>query len=260
VLEVGMIVRSVLTGLLLSLVLFLGDQLNLARADSAVPASPAQVSPLSDFANSADLLAGTLKSLLIQLLPEPLYAKDPGWGKKRGSKNDGLWRKVRVSAPDPEHLLQVAVRDLHWEKDDHLAFTLGVAFDVRVNAEQQKWQAGVRLYSTSVQARLRVKLTLRCDAAMRVEMAGGLFPDLILSFKVLDSKVAYDHLVVEHVAGIGGTGARWLGELARATIHEFWPAVERRLLDRASAALVKSGNEREVRIGLSKLFSAKGKS
>jgi hypothetical protein len=215
---------------------------------------PAQVSPLPDLANSADLLAVTLKNLLIQLLPDPLFAKDSGEGKKTGVR-----RKIRVTVQDPEHLLHVSVHDLRWEKDDHLAFTLGVALEVRANAEQQKWKAGIRLYSTSVQARLRVKLTLHCEASLRAEASGSLIPDLILSFRVVDSKVAYDHLVVEHVAGIGGTGARWLGELARATIHEFWPALERRLLDRASAALVKAGTAREVRISLGKLLTAKSK-
>jgi len=231
--------------------------------------------------DSAKILSGALKGLLVQFLPGTLYESSPGWGhttqvpnglKWPGQglrrhpevqytlRNDGTWRKVRLTTDDPARSLQVTLSALQWGKSDSLTFTLAAWMDVGVNFEQQKWEAGVRLYAASARARVRVKLTMRCEAALRLEMASALLPDLVVRFRVVGSEVAYDHLVVEHLAGIGGTGARWLGELVRATIHELRPAVERNLLGRANAALQRAGDSREVRLGVGSLLPSKGKS
>jgi hypothetical protein len=229
---------------------------------------------------STEVLSGALRGLLVQFLPGTLYDRSPGWGntvrvanglKWSGDgqnrhqevqyqpKNDGTWRKIKVTADNLASSLILSINDVKIDAANRVTFTLAAWFDVRVHFEQQRWRSGVRLYSTSAQARLRVKLQLECEAATSLETSGALLPTLVLRLRVLDSKVGYDHLVFEHLAGMGGTGARWLGELVRGTVHELRPSLERKLLDRANAAILKAGDTREVRLGLGGFLNAGAK-
>ena len=72
--------------------------------------------------------------------------------------------------------------------------------------------------------------------------------------RVTRAEVGFDNLVVEHVAGVGGDAAQVLGDAARACLHQWRPSLEKRLLDKAAAAIVKAGDTREVRLSLSKLM------
>jgi hypothetical protein len=233
-----------------------------------------QPPPLLD-ADSAKTLADSFRGALLQLLPSPLYEGSPGWGHTkdvtvgvkwvgqglrvhpeaiRSSRNHGVWRKVRVTALDPQGSLAFDLRDLRQTETQKLAFTSSLALNVRADIERQKWEAGVRLSSSSLQARLRLLLTLDCEAEARFEATDALLPDAIFRLRVVRADLQYDNLVVEHVAGVGGTGARLLGEAVRGGIHRFHPGLERDLLARADAAIVRAGDTREVRVSLSKLL------
>src|SRR3954464_11151853 len=88
--------------------------------------------PVSLLSGSAkDELAGDLRGLLLQNLPQPLYAKDNNWGHQemvrkrhcRGRlgddlrveithepKNDGVWKRLRVDAVNPAETLVFDLR------------------------------------------------------------------------------------------------------------------------------------------------------
>ena len=255
---------------------FLATLLSVSTPASPQPAQLVSPPTPQDPANA--LLSQALKDLLVQLLPGTLYESAPGWGRTtkvaNGLKwtgqglqrhpevqytlrNDGLWRKVRVTADDPAHSLQLSLSDVQQDQAGRMTFVLTVYLGLRARVELQKWQAGVRIYSASARARMRVRLTLRCEASLRMEMVGALLPEFVFRFRIVESQVAYDHLVVEHLAGMGGTGARWLGELVRATIHELRPSLEKNLLARANAAILRAGDSREVRLGISGLLPNK---
>jgi hypothetical protein len=242
--------------------------------------SPQVIQPVTSPAadDPREVLSQALRQLLLQLLPGTLYDSAPGWGnttkvanglKWTGQglqrhaevqytlRNDGIWRKIRITSDDPAHTLQISLSNLQKDPADRMTFMVTVDLGLRARVEQQRWQAGVRLYSASARARMHVKIILRCEASMRLEMAGALLPDFILQFRILESQVAYDRLVVEHLAGFGGTGARWLGEAVRATIHELRPSLEQKLLARANAAIVRAGDSREVRLSVGNLLPGK---
>jgi hypothetical protein len=71
---------------------------------------------------------------------------------------------------------------------------------------------------------------------------------------VLQADLNYDHLVVEHMAGVGGDAAKVLGEAVYATVRGLRPSLERNLLAKANAAIVKAGDTREVRVSLLSLL------
>jgi hypothetical protein len=225
---------------------------------------------------SADALAGSLRGTLIRLLPNPLYEASPGWGQtklvarglkwkakggsiqaeiQRSHKNDGTWRKVRVTAFNPADTLVFDLRNLQQPEPGRMTFDAFVAFDARLDAEQQNWESGVRLYSGSVRARFRVKLALKCEFIARLESNGTFLPDAVLRLRVLQADLHYENLVVEHIAGVGGEAAQLIGDAIKTGLHQWHPSLERDLLVRANEAIVKAGDTKEVRLSLAKLFA-----
>jgi hypothetical protein len=259
--------------------LLLGLMASVAAADPPVVKKPTLPSAMDLIKNmqSADALAGTLRGALVRTFPTTLYESSPGWGRTKTvaeikwkgqglnvhpekihkDKNDGDWRKVRVTADNLADTLILDLRDVQWPEAGGVTFALFLSFDARVDYTHQRWDKGSKLWDSSVQARLRVKLTLNCEITTRLEPGGSVLPDAIFRFRVTKADLQYDHLVVEHIAGIGGTGAKLLGDAARRMIRDMKPNLERDLLAKADAAIVKAGDTKEVRVRVSDLFKKK---
>jgi hypothetical protein len=229
-------------------------------------------SPLEG-ANLKDVSA-VLRELLLAAMPKTLYEAAPGWGdttevrtiRWRGQglkvhpetvrvrKNDGTWRKIRITPRHPAQTLVLELHDLEHVSSDCARFKVYAAMQANVEVDQWLWESGVRLYSGSVRARLRGVLRLRCEMTTRVEPTGTFVPDLVFRLRVLQAESSYDNLVVEHIAGVGGTTARLLGEGIRGSLKQWHPSIERNLMAKVNAAVMKAGDSREVRISLSKLL------
>jgi hypothetical protein len=257
----------------------LGAVATVAEADPPVVKKTTVPSALDLIKNmqSSDALAGTLRGALVRTLPTTLYESSPGWGHTRQvseikwkgqglhvhpekvhkDKNDGDWRKIRVSADNLADTLILDLRNVQWPDEGGVTFALFLSFDSKVDYTHQKWDKGARLWDSSVQARLRVKLTLNCEITTRLEPGSSVLPDAVFRFRVTKADLQYDQLVVEHIAGIGGTGAKLLGDAARRMIHDIKPNLERDLLAKADAAIVKAGDTKEVRVRVSDLFKKK---
>jgi hypothetical protein len=228
---------------------------------------------------SADALGGSLRGYLIHAVPDPLYESSRDWGRTarvargikwtgrdlplkpeiiKGEKNQGDWRKVRVTAPNLPDNLIVDLRDVRPAEPGRMTFTVFLAFDARVEYQHQKWEAGMRLYDASARARMRVKATLDCELTSRIEPADFLLSDLVFRIRLTKSDLRFENLVLEHAAGIGGEGAKLLGDAVKHSLHEWHPSLERELLARANAAIVKAGDTKEVRLSLLKLMRNQG--
>ncbi len=232
--------------------------------------------PLPLLSGSAkDELAGDLRGLLLQNLPQPLYEKENNWGHqetvkrrhirgKRGDihievthdpKNDGVWKRVRVDAVNPAETLVFDLRNVISPEPGRITFQVFAALDTQVNYTHQRWESGLKLFDASARAKARVKVTLDCEATTRVEN-GVLLPDLVIALKVAKADVQYDNLKFEHIAGVGGDAAQVIGELAHAALNQWRPSVEKDALEKANAAIVKAGQHKEVRLRLAKLFKS----
>jgi hypothetical protein len=104
---------------------------------------------------------------------------------------------------------------------------------------------------------MRVKLTLCCEATAKLEPGGSVLPDAVFRLRVLAADLRYDNFVTEHAAGVGGEAAKLLGEAVKDGIEQLHPSLERHLLEKADAALVKAGDTKEVRVSVMKLLKAK---
>jgi hypothetical protein len=206
--------------------------------------------------NAASALAGCLRGILLECLPDPVYEGGQGWGNTKRGRNHGTWRKVRVTGRNVPQSVSVEVRDVRKPEEGRTTFAVIVGLDAGADYQQQKWSNGVRLYDASVRARFHVRLALQCEMILRVQKTAGLLPDAVFRLRVLRSDVRFDHVVWEHIAGFGGTTAKVAGDLLLAGLRKVHPSLERRLLDRANAAILKAGDTKEVRIGLGKLLKA----
>jgi hypothetical protein len=224
---------------------------------------------------TVDGLAGSLRGYLVRSLPDPLYEASPGWGHQErairgvkwtgkvlplrpevmhGEANQGIWKKIRVTAVNRADTLVFDIRDLRSPEPGRITFTIFTTFDARVEYTRQRWEAGVKLFDASARARLRIKLNLQCEASARLELKGLMPPDAVVRLHVVQSNVQWENFVLEHVAGIGGEAAKLFGETVQKSIRQWHPSLERDLQAKANAAIVKAADTKEVRVNLSQLL------
>ncbi|MGH9675891.1 MAG: hypothetical protein ACRD36_02215 [Candidatus Acidiferrum sp.] len=222
-----------------------------------------------------DSVSGCIRNLILLAMPDPLYEDHDHWGgqkevtrglkwrgqglgvyaeRKRGLKNNGLWWRIKVTAPNAANSLNFALKNVRQADPQRLTFTALMSFDTDIEYERQRWDAGRRLFGASIRGRARVQLTLHCESITRVENTGKFFPDIVFRLRVISANCEFENLVSEHVAGIGGDAAKIIGDAVRANLRLWRPALEKRLLDKANAAIIKTGDTKEIHVGLSKLL------
>jgi hypothetical protein len=205
-------------------------------------------------------LASNLRTFLLTAMPDPLFEDQRKWGKqKKGPlgkmRNDGRWWKVRVTGRNLRDTLFLDLRDVRKVAPGKKTFTVYLMFDATILLERQTWKLGARLYSGSTRARVRLKLSIDCEVETRFEKSKtALLPEAVFRLRVTDSRFSYDNLVVEHTAGVSGEAAKVLGDAVIGGMKRWKPSLERNLIAKANAAILKAGDTKEVKVGLSSLF------
>jgi hypothetical protein len=224
--------------------------------------------------DTLDALAKALKPILVDALPATLYEKTDNWDhqvmvpvgiKWRGIRprvtkslrNHGEWKKLVISTQELPRTLDLKIYDAKSIDSQTQTFKVFLTFQMGVYYDQQNWESGLRLWSGSVRARAQVKLDMDCESTVRVEFDKNNLPDFILRLRVTGAKVHYDKMVVEHINGIGGDAAKLVGEAVHRCMNQWRPSIERDVLAKASAAIVKAADTREIRIGLGGLLKSK---
>jgi hypothetical protein len=229
------------------------------------------------FAQSGDdfsALGKTLKPILINAIPKTLHEKSENWDHQimvpvglkwsglrpevsKSLRNHGEWRRLKITSHDLPRTLDLKIYDVKNIDAEKQTFKVFLTFEMGVEYEQQNWESGVRLWSGSVRARAQMKFDLDCENTLRVDLDKNGFPDFILRIRVTEAKVRYDKLVIEHVNGIGGDGAKLIGEAVHRVMTKRRPSIERDLLAKANAAIVKAADTRDIRIGFGSLLKPK---
>jgi hypothetical protein len=247
------------------LALVLGTLTGAARLSAADPAPDTTV------------LSGVLRDQLLKHLPAPLVETKNDWGKQRevtvgwkfrragplrveaepqkATRNDGHWHRLTVTVKDPARTVALGLKDVKAPEEGRLTFAAHVGADVDLKFEQQVWKSGARLYGGETRARCRAAVALTCEATSRLERTpGSLLPTAVFRVRVTEAKLFYKDLVVEHTLGVGGDAAKVIGEAAHKLLTRFKPSLERDLLARANAAIVKAGDTKEIRVEFEKLL------
>jgi hypothetical protein len=224
--------------------------------------------------DSATQFAKLLKPVLIDAMPETLFKNEDNWGHTvmvpvgvkwmglrakvmKSPREHGEWKKLIISAQELKRSMDLKIYNVKTIDAEKNSFKVLLTFQMGVYYDQQNWESGVRLWSGSVRARAQVKFELDCESTIRIEVDKNYLPDFLLRLRVTNAKVSYDKLVVEHLNGVGGTAAKLLGDGLHEGMKKLRPSIERDLLDKASKAIVKTADTREIRIGFSGLLKSK---
>jgi hypothetical protein len=172
-------------------------------------------------------------------------------------KNDGDWRKVVVESNNLADTLVLDIRNFRQAELGRLTMDVVISMDCHVHYEHQKWNSGIRLYSAGANARMRAKAMLSCEVTTRLDQGNELLPDAVFRLRVVDAKVSYDNLAVEHIGGVGGEAAKLIGDGLKGSLHQWQPSLEKELLHKAEAAIVKAADTKDVHVSLLQLFGGK---
>lgn len=89
------------------------------------------------------------------------------------------------------------------------------------------------------------------------KVPGSFFPNVTLTIKVTDAKLFYDKLVIDHTAGLDGEDAKSAGDFVLDLVKSVKPDLEKQLLEKANAAIMKSVGSKEIKVELDKLLGAR---
>ncbi len=222
-------------------------------------------------------IAKLLREMALQKLPDPLIKSKHEWGKQkefavgrvmlRNPKalpdaprelfNDGLWRRFTVTARDPVETLAVSITELVRPDENKLLVTLNVGMDINFRMEQQLWKRGLMLYSGETRGHCKGAVQLKAVVSHTAEFKpGSLLPDIVLKVTTTEAKLFYDKLVIDHTAGLDGEDAKKMGDLVIDLVKSVKPDLEKQLLEKGNAAIVKAAGTKEVQVKLDKLMSA----
>lgn len=221
-------------------------------------------------------LQRTIRDLLLKNLPDPAVQSVTDWGKQkegtvrvnlrrdglrlrtepvRGMRNDGHWRRTSVRVTNPQQTLAVGITDAAYPEPGRATFTAMIGTDCALKFEQQLWRKGVRLYSGETRGRCRAAVRLACEVTSRTEpKPGNLLPDVVFRVRVTDAQLFYENLVIEHTAGVGGDAAKLIGDKVIDVVKKAKPDLERDLLAKANAAIVKAADTKNVRVSFEGLL------
>ena len=219
-----------------------------------------------------------MRDMALQHMPDPLVKANDGWGKQkefvvgkvmlrdpkkfgpevpRELFNDGLWRRFTVTARDPADTLGIGITELVRPEADTMLVTINVAMDINFRMEQQLWVRGRQLYSGETRGHCTGAVQLKAVVTHKTEFKpGALFPDIALKVTTTEAKLFYDKIVIDHTAGLDGDDAKKVGDLVVDLVKSVKPELEKELLEKANAAIVKAAGTKEVKLQRDKLLSA----
>jgi hypothetical protein len=220
-----------------------------------------------------------MREMLLQKMPDPLLKANDGWGKQkefvvgkvmlrnpnkfpdapRELFNDGIWRRFSVSARDPEKTLGIGITELTLPEPDKMVVTVHVVMDINFRMEQQLWKRGLQIYSGETRGHCKAGLELKATVNHKTEYKPGSFlPEVALKITTTDAKLFYEKLTIDHTAGLNGEDAKAVGDFVIDTIKSTMPELEKQLLEKGNAAILKAAGTKEFRVQLDKLMSAGG--
>jgi hypothetical protein len=248
-----------------------------------LPPPPSKVVPLKapkevpqPKPEEAAAIAKLMRDMALQKMPDPLVKSNDGWGKQKAFVvgkvmlrnpnkfpdaptemfNDGLWRRFTVTARDPDKTLAIGFAELVRPAPDQLNVTLNVAMDINFRMEQQLWIRGRQLYSGETRGHCKTAVQLKANVTHKTEFKPGtLLPEVALKITTTDAKLFYDGLTIDHTAGLDGEDAKRVGDLVIDLVKQVKPDLEKQLLDKGNAAIVKAAGTKEIRLQLDKLLA-----
>lgn len=213
-------------------------------------------------------LQTALKKTMLLAMPDPMVQGKDKWGNQERTvsglkwsgkpefsyqdRNHGTWRKyeVQLRTPHDEHL-RLRLDDVKITGNNQMSFVLYLDADVTFEVTQENWNHGIRLFHGTVRGQAVMQIKLLCTSRLELDTDTKGLPALKYRLKTERAKASYDDLIVKHVAGVGGSAAKWIGDWSVDAMNQLKPSIERKLIDKLSAKLVKAADTKEIQISLS---------
>ncbi|MFM8272954.1 MAG: hypothetical protein ACKODX_11550 [Gemmata sp.] len=246
-----------------------------APEPKAVPLKAPKSVPQPTDAEAATF-AKLIRELALKQMPAPLVKANDGWGRQkefvqgavmlrsarkfgpdvpREVVNDGLWRRITVTARKPEDTLKVGIADLVKPTAESASLTLNAEMEIDFRVEHQFWKRDRQLYSGETRGHCKAALKMQVQVTTKTEkVPGSFFPSVTLFIKVADAKLYHDKIYVDHTAGLDGEVAQNAGDFVLDLVKTVKPDIEKQLTESANAAIMKAVGAKEIKVELDKVL------
>lgn len=213
-------------------------------------------------------LQRALKTTMLLAMPDPMVQGKDKWGHQERTvsglkwsgkpelryedRNHGTWRKyeVQLRSPHDQHL-RLRLEDVKITGSNQMSFVVYLEADVTFEVTQENWNHGMRLFHGTVRGQAVLQIKLLCTSHLEMDTDTKGLPALKYRLKTERARASYDELKIKHVAGLGGSAAKWIGDWSVDAMNQLKPSIERKLIDKLSAKLVKAADTKEIQISLS---------
>ncbi len=241
-----------------------------AAVAAAGPPAPSAGNGSTGAALPDQALDQFVKRLVVEHVPRSVDKLD-GWGRTREIVSgldvrregleirthrrhkqvyDGTWKWYRCELVDPQRDLDIHITPRPDASDGGKQFDVAATARVRVLAQVQQWETGVRLASISTQADAVVRLDLGCR--LKVELDTKQFPpDLLLEPRVERAEVRLLDLDVERISKLRGDLAEELGRTLRPIIDREIARRQTEIVPKLNAKLAQRQGQGQFRFSLS---------
>ena len=209
-----------------------------------------------------------LQATLISAVPTPLIIGTSHWGDtvrtpngmkwkpkpevQYADKNHGTWRKYAVTLKEPiDQHFKLQVQRMQQVGNNTLEFELLVSADIDFDITQQNWKYGLKLFDGSARGSATIQLWMKCHSKLEIETSTYFLPTMKYRLHVVEARAGYEHLKLKHLAAVGGTAAKLVGDWTMDAIHQWKPSLERKLVDKFTQKLIQVADTREIQISLS---------
>jgi hypothetical protein len=168
--------------------------------------------------------------------------------------NHGTWKMYRVWLLDPNEQLDLTVTNVRRQEDGSVAFDLHAGAGLGLLGRVAEWRRDVQLFSLSAEGTARVRLSLQCQAALRLDPR-KLPPDLVLIPKVNAAALEIDAFHIDRVSKIGGDVAEEIGREIRRTLEDKLAEDGAGLAEKLNRQIAK--NQDKLRLSLHDALASK---
>ena len=252
--------------------------LMLVLAACNIPAAPGSMQTATANKAATPLPAPTIqliRGMALTLIPRT-YIDEDDWGaekriqsglnvkmdklKLRTSRrwknvNHGIWRRVEAHLSEPETHFHLAVSTIPQQEDGTARYLINSSMRLQLNARQQHWNLGVKLYSISADAVADVSLaaTVSFQSELRKTDDGT---RLRIVPAVESTNLQLTRFRLQRISHTKGSVAREFGNTFESLIKRAVRKKGRRLPSRINAKIAKKSERFEVPAGLLALFAA----
>ncbi len=211
-----------------------------------------------------------------QTLPAS-YQGDKDWGKRTrvyaGVKVDlddgriktkrrwkdvkhGRWVRYAVHLRDPSDPQRLNIRITHAEQgpDQRIRFAAQLDSLLDVELEQERWNLGTRLFSVSVQAKVKLRMLVAGDVGFELDVT-RIPPDLLADPRITSTELSLVDLKVDRISKIGGDVAESIGDLVKRIIRqEYLPGQQAAITQKLNSQIDRRRDR--LRFGASQWLSS----